>query len=126
MAMTRCADAMLRGLGGTQVILRVAAASTGDNQSQLGLTLPVCEDIPLSPVVIRMLKPTADGRRQIKALLSSGSVKEAAEARGVSDAATWLLCAQGLVYRGRLMRIESLVTDHFAGSEYLYHIFATE
>lgn len=126
MAMTRCADAMLRGMGGTRVFLRVAAQSTGDTSAQLGLTPPVCEDIPLTPAVVRTLKPTTDDRRQIKALVSSGAVKAAAEARGVTDAATWLLCAQGLVYRGRLMHIDSLITDHFAGAEYLYHILATE
>jgi hypothetical protein len=126
MAMTRCADAMLRGLGGTQIILRVATASAGDTNSQLGLTTAMCEDVPLSPAVVRTVKPTSDGRRQVKAMVSSGSVKAAAEARGVTEAETWLLCAQGIVYRNRLMHIDSVVTEHFAGSEYLYHIVATE
>jgi hypothetical protein len=126
MAMTRCADSMLRGLGGTQVVLRVPATSPGDTASQLGLTPPFSEDVPLSPAVVRMLKPTLDGRRQMKVLLSSGAVKAAAEAHGVDDASTWLLCSLGLVYRDRLMHIDSLIADHFAGSEYLYHIFATE
>jgi hypothetical protein len=126
MAMTRCADAMLRALGGTQIILRVAAASAGDNDSQLGLTPPVSEDLSLAPAVLRMLKPTTDGRRQLRVMVSSGSVKAAAEARGVADAENWLLCAQGLVHCGRLMHIDSVVADHFAGSEYLYYIFATE
>ncbi len=126
LAMTRCADAMLRALGGTQVKVRVAAPSAGDTNSQLGLTPPVCEDIPLSPAVIRTLKPTSDGRRQIRAMVSSGSIAAAAAAQGETDAATWLLCAQGLVYRNRLMHIDSVIADHFAGSEYLYYIVATE
>jgi hypothetical protein len=124
--MTRCADSMLRGLGGTGILLRVAAASAGDTNSQLGLTPPACEDVPLSPAVVRALPATKDGRRQVKVMISSGAVKAAAEARGVTDAATWLLCAQGLVYRDKLMHIDTVMTDHFAGSEYLFHIFATE
>jgi hypothetical protein len=125
-AMTRCADGMLRSLGGTNVAVRVAAASAGDTKTQLGLTPPVCEDVPLSPAVVRELKPTSAGQRQIKVLLSSSVAKAAAEACGESDAAVWLLCSQGLLYRDALMHIDSVMTDHFAGSEYLYHILATE
>ncbi len=124
--MTRCADSMLRGMGGAGILLRVAAAAAGDTNSQLGLTPPATEDVPLAPAVIRTLVPTHDGRRQVKVLVSSGAVKAAAEARGESDVAAWLLCAQGLVHRDRLLHIDQVVSDHFAGSEYLYHIYASE
>jgi hypothetical protein len=124
--MRRTATAMLRGLGGTRVYLRVPAPLTGDTNSQLGLSAPASEDVPLFPAVVRKLKPTADGRASIEVMLGSGSMEPAALAHGSNDAATWLLCAVGLLYRGQLMHIDTVMTDHFAGSEYLYHVYASE
>ncbi len=125
-ATRRCADAMLRGLGGTRVTLRVADASTGDTQSQLGLEAPVSEDIVLWPAVVKAQKPADDGSRRFEVLLSSTAVKAAAEARGIGDAASWLLTAQGLLYRETLLHIDSVISNHFAGSEYVYHVLVTE
>jgi hypothetical protein len=44
----------------------------------------------------------------------------------VDDVATWLLTAAGLVYGDKLLHIETVMVDHFAGAEYLYRVFVSE
>lgn len=117
---------MLRSWGATQITLRVADAARGDTSSQLGLTAPAAEDVQIYPAVVRCLNPVRDGTRRIQATFSGRAMAAAAEQFGVEDVASWLLLAQGILYRGKLMRIESVVSDHFGGSDYLYQVTARE
>ncbi len=39
---------------------------------------------------------------------------------------TWLLTAVGLVYGDKLLHIDSVLVDQYAGAEYLYRVFASE
>ena len=65
------ADAMVRVLGGTQITLRIADPSTGDTNSQLGLTPPTSEDVPISPALVRTIAPAANGSKRIEVTLSA-------------------------------------------------------
>ena len=60
------------------------------------------------------------------ALQCATAALAAATAHGIEDAATWLLEAYGVLYHNKLLHIDSVIIDHFAGSEYLYHILASE
>jgi hypothetical protein len=117
---------MLRGLGGMQVTLRIADPSAGDTNSQLGLSAPTAAEVQIYPAVVRVITPAADGKRRIQATLSAKAVHPVAEQYGVEDVASWLLTAQALFYRGKLMRIETVISDRFGTADYLYHIMATE
>jgi hypothetical protein len=122
----RAADSMVRALGGTQITLRIADPSAGDTNSQLGLTPPMSEDLQISPALVRTIAPAANGGRRIEITLSAKAVKPIAEEHGVDDIPTWLLTAEGVLFRDQLMHIETVISDHLGGMDYLYHITATE
>ncbi|MGB8768420.1 MAG: hypothetical protein WCC92_02315 [Candidatus Korobacteraceae bacterium] len=122
----RAADAMVRALGGAQITLRIADASAGDTNSQLGLTPPTSEDVQISPALVRTIAPSANGSKRIEVTLSAKAVKPLADQYGVDDVPTWLLTAEGVLFFGKLMRIDTVISDHLGGMDYLYHIVATE
>lgn len=122
----RAAEAMLRSLGATKITVRVLQPDVDSTGSQLGLACGGFEDVPLSPVVVRSTAMAANETVKVEVLVSANAAVAAATARGVEDVATWLLEAHGVLYRNKLLHIDSVIVDHFAGSEYLYHILASE
>ena len=122
----RAADAMLRSLGATSITVRVSQPGVDSTGSQLGLACGGFEDVPLSPVVVRSTAMAANETVRVEVLVSANAAMAAATARGIEDVAPWLLEAHGVLYRNRLLHIDSVIVDHFAGSEYLYHILASE
>lgn len=94
----RAADAMVRALGGAQITLRIADASAGDTNSQLGLTPPTSEDVQISPALVRTIAPSANGSKRIEVTLSAKAVKPLADQYGVDDVPTWLLTAEGVLF----------------------------
>jgi hypothetical protein len=125
-AVARFADAMLRSLGGTQVTLRLSDASTGDTCSQLGLKAPAAEDLLISPAVITPLESGEDGRRRIEVIVSANALWVITKNYGVEDVPTWLLSMQGVLQHGAVLRITNVTVDEFHGTEYVYHLTATE
>ncbi len=126
-AVRRFADALLRSGGDTEVIIRISSPSTGDTSSQLGLEPPTASDMLVSPALVKALKPTADGKRQIEAVISATALETIAKQYEVQDVATWLRReAQGVVYYDNLMRIDTITVDKVFGSDCLYHLTATE
>ncbi len=126
MVAQRAAEAMLRSLGATRITVRVAQPATDSIAIQLGLASPQFEDVTLYPVVVRSTAMAANETVKVEVLVSATAALAAATARGIDDVATWLLEGHGVLYRNKLLHIDSVVVDHFAGSEYLYHILASE
>ncbi|MFZ0705639.1 MAG: hypothetical protein WAM71_08565 [Candidatus Korobacteraceae bacterium] len=122
----RTADCMVRALGATQVSLRIAEPSAGDTKSQLGITTPTVEDIPLSPAVVLTVSAAHEPTVRYEVRLSSESVQQAVSMYNVTDMAGWLLTAVALVYGDKLLHIDSVLVDQYAGADYLYRIFASE
>ncbi len=52
------ADALLRSMTGTTALLRVTNTNVDTNQSEVGLVATTFADVPISPVVMRKLRPT--------------------------------------------------------------------
>jgi hypothetical protein len=126
MALARAADAFLRALGGGRVTLRVSDPSSGDVNSQLGITPPTAEDIIIAPAVVQSMDPAPDGTRRWQVMLSARALRAAAEPYGITDISQWLLTSQGVVRRGRLMPITAVLSSSFAEGEYVYFAIATE
>lgn len=125
-AAQRGADAMLRVMGGEQITLRIPDPSTGDTNSQLGITPPTSSDVQIAPALVQPVPRAPDGTRQVHVLLGAKALRPIVESYGITDISSWLLSSQGLVFRGQLMRITSVTSSSFAGGEYLYFFIATE
>jgi hypothetical protein len=122
----RTADSMVRSLGATQVSLRIAEPSSGDTNSQLGITTLTVEDVPLSPAVVLTVSAAHEPTARYEVRLSPTSVQQAASIYHVDDMATWLLTAVALVYGDKVLHIDTVMIDQYAGAEYLYRVFASE
>lgn len=117
---------MLRSLGATRITVRVAQPSPDSTASQLGMASGGFEDVCLYPVVVRSTAVSSSETTKVEVLVSASAALSAATARGIEDVTTWLLEAHGVLYRNKLLHIDSVIVDHFAGAEYLYHILASE
>jgi hypothetical protein len=125
-ATRRLADALLRSLGTTQITLRIADPSSGDTGSQLGLEPAHSEDIQISPALIRALPAAAGGERNFEVMLSASALKVIAGKYGVEDVVSWLRAAQGVLFHGQLLHIDSANADKYFGSDCLYRLTVTE
>ncbi len=125
-AAARAADAMLRSLGGTDVILLFAAAGLpGDAVSELGLVDPGVEQASIAPVVVRELTTENNGpRRRIEVLAGRSAVAEQVSQRNVASGEVLFETALGLVYCGEMFHIEGFVVERLGGVAYLYRVVA--
>ena len=100
--------------------------SSGDTDSQIGLEAPSSVDMPLSPVLVRPLKPLPDGRRRVEVVISSTLLSPIAKNYGVTDVSAWLLTFEGVVSEDELLRIAEVTVDKFLGADCFFHLTATE
>jgi len=127
-ALMRAADAMLRALGGDEIVLvlPLPALATGVS-SQIGLAAPGVQQVSLAPVVARNLPAPASGPTQrLELLVSVPAVASAAQSLGLASAEALFDSALGIEYQGVLFHIENISTDYFAGTAYLYRVIVVE
>jgi hypothetical protein len=127
-AVMRAADAMLQALGGDSVIILFPLVTMpNDPSAQLGLADPGVEEVVFSPVVVRTLQTPATGpRRRLEFLFSAVAVADELSERNVPTAEALFNGALGLLYDNDLFHIESVMTEYFAGTAYLFRIVAVE
>jgi hypothetical protein len=126
MAAVRAADAMLRTLGGTEVMLLLAASGLpADPVAELGLVDPGVEQVMIAPVIVRELATDNSGpRRRIELVAGRSAMAEQVSQRNVASAEALFETALGVVYQGEMFHIEGLVVERFAGVAYLYRVVA--
>lgn len=122
----RAADAMLRTLGGTEVILLFAAAGLpGNAVAELGLVDPGVEQALIAPVIVRELTTENDGpRRRIELVAGQAALAEQVSQRNVASAEVLFETALGLVYRGEVFHIQGFIVERAGGMAYLYRVAA--
>lgn len=127
-AVLRAADALLRALGGDQIALVLPLPTeTGSDSSQLGLADPGVQQITLSPVAVRTHPAPATGPRvRLEFLISASAVASAMEAVGAASAEGLFDLALGIQFQADLFHVESVGTEYFAGTAYLYRVIAVE
>jgi hypothetical protein len=125
-AAARAADALLRTMGGTEVILLFPAAGMpADAVAGLGLVDPGVEQAAIAPVIVREITTENNGpRRRIELLAGSSAMAEQVSQRNVASAEVLFETALGLVYCGELFHIEGFVVERLAGVAYLYRVAA--
>jgi hypothetical protein len=126
MALVRAADAMLRSLGGQALSLVFPMVTFPDDPAaQLGLADPGVEEVELAPVVIRNLRAESHGTRvRFEFLVPASVVLAKVEDRNVESPESFFESALGVVHDGRLLRIETVDPEWFAGIAYLYRVTA--
>ena len=126
MAAIRAADAMLRTLGGAEVILLLAAAGLpAEPVAELGLVDPGVEQVPIAPVIVRDLSTDNSGpRRRIELVAGRSALAQQVSQRNVASAEVLFETALGVVYQGDIFHIEGFVVERFAGVAYLYRVLA--
>ena len=126
-ALTRAAEAMLRTLGGEEVVLLFPMPAVTDDPAQLGLMDPGVEEVHIGPVVVRNLHRETNAARWLLEFLMPGSaVRIQMEERHCTTAHAFFDSALGISYEGHLLRIENVDTEFFAGTAYLYRVRAGE
>jgi len=123
----RAADALLRALGGDQIGLVLPQPESGSDSMQLGLTDPGVQQVMITPVVVRTLPaPTTGPRVRLEFLVSASAIANAVSAEGAASAEALFDLALGIQYQADLFHIESVSTDYFAGTAYLYRVVGVE
>jgi hypothetical protein len=127
-AVLRAADALLRALGGDQIgLVLPLPTETGSDTAQLGLTDPGVQLLTISPVVVRTLPaPSAGPRVRLEFLISASAVANAVDEEGADSAQALFDLALGIQHQADLFHIESMNTEYFAGTAYLYRVVAVE
>jgi len=125
-AAARAADAMLRTMGGTEVILLFAGAGMpADAVAELGLVDPGVEQALIAPVIVRELTTENNGpRRRIELLAGYSAMAEQVSQRNVASAEVLFETALGLVYCGEVFHIQGFVVERLGGVAYLYRVAA--
>jgi hypothetical protein len=127
-AVRRAADALLRTLGGDQIgLVLPMPTQTGSDSNQLGLTDPGVQQITISPVVVRTLPaPNTGPRVRLEFLISASAIDDAVHAEAADSAEALFDLALGIQHQTHLLHIESVSTELFAGTAYLYRVVAVE
>ena len=122
---SRAADALLRGVGGRTVLLRLPApASAGDIAEQLGLAVPEFQDVELAPVAFRSARAAVSQGKAARweLLVSATSIEALLGSLGYGAAAALFSTAFGVLIDGVLMTVESTTGAEISGSTYLYRL----
>ncbi len=129
-ALARAANAMVRALGGGEVKLRIALASTGGTQRELGISPAAYQELVVAPVIVRQTAAgknagaTQPGAAQIEVLISSTVLESAMPGFGTTDGREFLESVQQVVYSGIVFSVTEVGEDRFGGLAYLYHVTA--
>ncbi len=120
-AARRAASAMLRALGGAEVVVRTAIP-IGDERRGLGLGQYEVGEVRLQNALV---KRTADEPTKLEIVVAAAEV-ETKLGVGNEDAHNALRNLAGVAWGGRLLHVTGVTADLFAGCAYLYRISAEE
>ncbi len=122
-AQRRIADALLRGVGGRMVKLRVPSPGTpGDVEEQVGLAAPSFQDLTLGPVCFRKTNGTVTQFAQYELLVSASAVLGLVGSLEYESADVLFAQAAGVLVDEALLAIEAVTSAEAFGEVYLYRV----
>ena len=118
------ADALLRSVGGTSALLRVAGPSAESNMSEVGLVATTFAEVVISPVVMRRLKPTwrEGDESQWELFVSATSVEQQVSSLNLASAQSLFAMTLAVTVAGQDYLIESIASNQAFGQVYLYRL----
>jgi len=122
------ADALLRSVTGTTALLRVTGLNADTNMSELGLVATTFEDVVISPVVMRKLRPTwqEGGDSKWELLVSATSVAQQVNALDLLSAQSLFAMTLAVTVTEQDYLIESIAANEAFGQVYLYRLLLRE
>ena len=122
------ADALLRSASGTTALLRVTGTNTDTSMSEVGLVATTFADVPVSPVVMRKLRPTWQERGESKweLLVSATSVEQQVNTLDLPSAQSLFAMTLAVTVAGQDYLIESIASNEAFGQVYLYRLLLRE
>jgi len=122
------ADALLRSVAGATALLRVTGTNTDTSMGELGLVATTFEEVVVSPVVMRKLRPSwqEDGDAKYELLVSATSVEQQVNALDVTSAQALFAITLAVNVAGQDYLIESVSCNEAFGRPYLYRLLLRE
>jgi len=122
------ADALLRSVTGTTALLRVTGTNTDTNGSEVGLVATTFAELPVSPALMRKLRPTwqESGQSKWELLLSATSVEEQVRTLDLASAQSLFSMTLAVTVAGQDYLIESIASNEAFGQVYLYRLLLRE
>ena len=122
------ADALLRSAAGTTALLRVTTASTDTSMSEMGLVATTFAEVPVSPVLMRKLRPSwqEGGESKWELLVSATSVAQQVDALDLVSAQALFAMTLAVTVAGQDYLIESIASNEAFGQVYLYRLLLRE
>lgn len=122
------ADALLRSTGGATALLRVTGINSDTNMSEVGLVATTFAEVPVSPVVMRKLRPSwqEGGQSQWELLVSATSVQQQVDTLDLASAQAMFSMTLAVTVAGQDYVIESTAANEAFGQVYLYRLLLRE
>jgi hypothetical protein len=122
------ADALLRSASGTTALLRVTGTNTDTSMSEVGLVATTFTDVPVSPVLMRKLRPSwqEGGESKWEMLVSATSVEQQINALDLPSAQSLFAMTLAVTVAGQDYLIESIASNEAFGQVYLYRLLLRE
>jgi hypothetical protein len=118
------ADALLRSVTGTTALFRVTGANTDTTQTEMGLVATTFAEVPISPALMRKLRPTwqEGGESKWELLVSATSVEQQISAMSLATAASLFSMTIAVTVAEQDYLIESITANEAFGRVYLYRL----
>jgi hypothetical protein len=122
------ADALLRTVAGATATFRVAGTNSNSDQSQVGLVATNFAEVPVSPVVIRKLRPGwhEGGQSKWELLVSATGLEAQVNALDLASVESLFQMTLAVNVAGQDYLIESIATNEAVGTVYLYRLLVRE
>ncbi len=122
------ADALLRSAAGTTALLRVTGTNTDTSMSEMGLVATTFADVPVSPALMRKLRPTWQdgGGSKWELLVSATSVEQQVNTFDLPSAQSLFAMTLAVTVAGQDYLIESIASNEAFGQVYLYRLLLRE
>jgi hypothetical protein len=122
------ADALLRSMTGATALLRVTGSNTDTGMSEMGLVATIFGEVPVSPVVMRKLRPSwqEGGESKWEMLVSATSVAQQVNALDLLSAQALFAMTLAVTVAGQDYLIESIASNEAFGQVYLYRLLLRE
>ena len=122
------ADALLRSVAGTTALLRVTGANTESGMSEVGLVATTFAEVPVSPALMRKLRPSwqEGGESKWELLISATSVQQQVNALDLPSAQSLFSMTLAVTVAGQDYLIESVGSSEAFGQVYLYRLLLRE